>query len=158
MTNKVNFDDYTDDYNSLLRESTKFFSASEQYFAKYKIDLVRASIKHPVSRILEYGCGIGRNIRYLQTAFPDAEIVGTDISEASLEIAGTENPGVAFEVETPQLNLGMFDLIFIAGVFHHIPPQQRASSGPIVEPAFESIRLSLCFRAQSVQSRHSAHR
>lgn len=126
MTNKVNFDDYTDDYNSLLRESTKFFSASEQYFAKYKIDLVRASIKHPVSRILEYGCGIGRNIRYLQTAFPDAEIVGTDISEASLEIAGTENPGVVFEVETPQLNLGMFDLIFIAGVFHHIPPQQRA--------------------------------
>ena len=127
MTNKVDFDSYTNNYNELLRESTKFFSASEQYFAKYKIDLIRTAIKRPIGRILEYGCGIGRNIRYLQSAFPEAEIIGTDISKASLEIAESENAGVRFEVENSSLNIGTFDLIFVAGVFHHIPVVDRAS-------------------------------
>lgn len=125
MTEKVDFDKYTDNYNQLLREGTSFFSSSEQYFAKYKVDLVKKSTPHPVTRILEYGCGIGRNVSYLQAAFPGAEIIGTDISEASLEIARAENPGVRFEGERADLPLGDFDLIFVAGVFHHIPPAER---------------------------------
>lgn len=128
MNNKVDFDNYTDNYNELLRESTKFFSGNERYFAKYKIDLVRSTIKHPVRRILEYGCGIGRNISYLQSAFPDATVTGTDISEASLAIAAEENPNAIFEIERNELELGQFDLIFVAGVFHHIPPAQRSSA------------------------------
>lgn len=127
MRNKVDFDEYTDNYNELLHESTKFFSTSEEYFAKYKIELVRSEITRPINRILEYGCGIGRNIRYLQAAFPGAEIIGTDISEASLTIAASENPGVRFEAERENLDLGQFDLIFVAGVFHHIPPPERPS-------------------------------
>jgi SAM-dependent methyltransferase len=125
VSKKVDFDNFTDNYNELLRESTQFFSSSEEYFAKYKIGLVRAKVDQPVKRILEYGCGIGRNIRYLQEAFPGAEIIGTDISEASLAIASTENPGVRFEAERVDLDLGLFDLIFVAGVFHHIPPSER---------------------------------
>ena len=125
MTEKVDFDKYTDNYNQLLREGTSFFSSSEQYFAKYKVDLVKKSTGHAVQRILEYGCGIGRNVAYLQAAFPGAEIIGTDISKASLEIARTENPGLRFEAEHSDLELGEFDLIFVAGVFHHIPPAER---------------------------------
>jgi trans-aconitate methyltransferase len=128
MNNKVNFDNYTDNYNDLLRESTKFFSTNEQYFAKYKVDFVHAAVKHPVRTILEYGCGIGRNIRHLQSAFPGATVTGTDISEASLTIAAEENPGVHFEAEHDKLELGIFDLIFVAGVFHHIPSAQRSSA------------------------------
>jgi SAM-dependent methyltransferase len=125
MTEKVDFDQYTDNYNELLREGTKFFSANEEYFAKYKIELVRKDATFPVKRILEYGCGIGRNIAYLKTAFPGADIMGTDISEASLDVARKENPGVRFETETDALDLGRFDLIFVAGVFHHIAPPLR---------------------------------
>ena len=128
MNNKVDFDNYTDNYNDLLRESTSFFSANEQYFAQYKIDLVQATVRHPVRRVLEYGCGIGRNVRYLQTAFPDASLTGTDISEASLAIAAEENPSAQFEIEHSMLQLGQFDLIFVAGVFHHISPTQRLSA------------------------------
>jgi SAM-dependent methyltransferase len=127
MNPKVDFDEYTGNYNDLLREGTKFFSANEEYFARYKIDLIRADLKGPVSRILEYGCGIGRNIAYLQAAFPGAEVIGTDISIGSLEFARRENPGVRFEVEgvNARLDLGKFDLIFVAGVFHHIPVVER---------------------------------
>lgn len=127
MSNKVDFDNYTENYNELLRDSTKFFSASEEYFARYKIELVRLKVKQPITRILEYGCGIGRNIQYLQAAFPGAEIIGTDISDASLAIAAVENPGVRFEAEHENLDLGQFDLIFVAGVFHHIQPIERPS-------------------------------
>jgi SAM-dependent methyltransferase len=127
MNQKVDFDEYTDNYNELLREGTRFFSADEEYFAKYKIELVKIDMKEPVSRILEYGCGIGRNISYLQKAFSMAEIIGTDISEASLEVARRENPGVRFEAERGNLELGQFDLIFVAGVFHHVPVVERRS-------------------------------
>lgn len=125
---KVDFDQYTSNYNDLLREGTQFFSPNEEYFARYKVDVVRERMRTRVNRVLEYGCGIGRNVPFLQQAFPGAEVVGTDISSASLVAARQDNPGVRFEIETLDLDLGKFDLIFVAGVFHHIPIAERASS------------------------------
>ena len=123
----VDFDKFTDNYNALLHQQTNFFASSEAYFAQYKVDIVCEQVGSPVARILEYGCGIGRNISFLQKAFPGAEIVGTDISAASIDMAAKENPGVKFYVEGDAAApaLGQFDLIFIAGVFHHIPPSER---------------------------------
>jgi len=127
MSNKVDFDDYTENYNQLLRDGTSFFSPSEEYFAKYKVDLVRKQVHTPVRKILEYGCGIGRNIPFLQQAFPDAAIMGSDISGASLEIARRDNTGAEFFREDENVETTMlFDLIFVAGVFHHVPVLQRA--------------------------------
>jgi ubiquinone/menaquinone biosynthesis C-methylase UbiE len=126
MTNKVDFDDYTENYNQLLKEGTSFFSASEEYFARYKVDLVRKQVHSPVHRLLEYGCGIGRNMPFLQQAFPNAVMVGTDISSASLEIARRDNMGIEFFLENENVEpVDLFDVIFVAGVFHHIPVAQR---------------------------------
>ncbi|WP_218510920.1 class I SAM-dependent methyltransferase [Variovorax sp. dw_308] len=126
-SDKVDFDDYSASYDDLLRESTKLYAEDSEYFARYKIDLIRDAIRDPVARVLEYGCGTGRNIGHLQKAFPDAEIVGSDLSAASLRIASENNPEVRFEVERTDLDLGRFDLIFVASVFHHIPPAERPS-------------------------------
>ncbi len=124
---KVDFDDYTDNYNSLLRESTGFFAESEAYFAKYKVDILRREVPATTKRLLEYGCGIGRNIPFLRAAFPEATIAGSDISVASLEIARKENPGVEFILEQADTNVAEpYEVIFIAGVFHHIPVKERA--------------------------------
>jgi trans-aconitate methyltransferase len=128
MSNKVDFDDYTENYNQLLREGTGFFSSSEEYFARYKVNLVRQQVNTPVNQILEYGCGIGRNIPFLQQAFPNAVIMGSDISSASLEIARRDNTGVEFFREYENIkSTDLFDVIFVAGVFHHIPVAQRAA-------------------------------
>lgn len=125
---KVDFDNFTDNYNQLLREGTSFFSDSETYFARYKVDILRREVPGTVNRLLEYGCGIGRNIPFLQAAFPEATIVGSDISVASLEIARQENPGVNFFVERGDAGASEpYDVIFIAGVFHHIPVNERAN-------------------------------
>lgn len=127
MTNRVDFDQYTADYNKLLQERTDFFTKDDSYFARYKVDLVKAKLTSSPKRILEYGCGIGRNIPYLQESFPGATIFGTDISEASLDIAREDCPNVEFISENNILPDNFcFDLIFIAGVFHHIPPSERA--------------------------------
>ena len=124
---KVDFDDYTERYNQLLKERTSYFSSSEEYFARYKVDLVRKQMHHPVHRLLEYGCGIGRNIPFLQQVFPSAVISGSDISSASLEIARRDNIGVEFFREDENVEpTNLFDLIFVACVFHHIPVEQRS--------------------------------
>lgn len=125
---KVDFDNYTENYNVLLREGTNFFSASETYFAKYKVDILRREVPGTAKRLLEYGCGIGRNIPFLRAAFPGATIAGSDIAAASLEIARKENPGVEFFVEQADNDVAdPYDVIFIAGVFHHIPVKDRAA-------------------------------
>jgi len=128
MAERVDFDLYIDNYNELLRERTHFFSTGEEYFARYKVTIVAERTSRPVSTILEFGCGIGRNIPFLQTAFPRAVITGTDIAAASVDYARAENPLALFAVEGPSADgIGRFDLIFVAGVFHHVPVDQRQS-------------------------------
>lgn len=122
---KIDFDDYSADYDGLLHESTKLYTEDTEYFAKYKVDLTREGLHAPIKRVLEYGCGTGRNIQFLQAAFPQAEVVGTDVSAESLRVARADNPGARFELESADLELGQFDLIFIACVFHHIPVAER---------------------------------
>lgn len=125
---KVDFDEYTAEYNQLLREGTGFFSESEAYFAKYKVDILRREVSGSPRRVLEYGCGIGRNIPFLKDAFPGAEISGSDISGASLQIARAENPDVNFYIDNADFYADEpYDVIFIAGVFHHIPVVERVA-------------------------------
>jgi SAM-dependent methyltransferase len=132
---KVDFDEFTGSYNELLREQTGFFSEDEEYFARYKVALTRELVRTEPRKILEYGCGIGRNIKFLRQTFPSADVFGSDISAASLELAKSENPGVQFwQEDATQPPTSEFDLIFVAGVFHHVPPQQR---GGVAQVLFE---------------------
>ena len=122
MSNRVDFDKYTSDYNLLLQEGTGFFSKNDAYFARYKVELMKARLAQPAKRILEYGCGIGRNLPFIREAFPNAEIIGTDISRASLAIARRDQPDIEFIMEGDETEeLSQFDLIFVAGVYHHVP-------------------------------------
>ncbi|MGP1614405.1 MAG: class I SAM-dependent methyltransferase, partial [Pollutimonas bauzanensis] len=131
MSDKVDFDAYTANYNQLIQQQTSFFSPNEQYFARYKVDIVREEVKKEtvgahVGNILEFGCGIGNNIPFLRQAFPHATITGSDISEASLALAREHNSGVEFTADVAALT-GGYDLIFVAGVFHHIAVAERAA-------------------------------
>lgn len=124
---KVNFDKFTGSYNSLLRQNTKFFVADDTYFARYKVLLTKQMLDRKPARILEYGCGIGRNIPFLRQYFKSSEICGSDISAKSLDVARTQNPGIYFWEEGDVTSeRSEFDLVFVAGVFHHIPPGERA--------------------------------
>ena len=123
---KVDFDYYTENYNELLHHETKFFSSDEAYFAKYKVLLAREIIRDEPHRVLDFGCGIGRNISFLRDAFKDAEIMGSDVSEKSIEAARLNNNGIYCWTEDDVADeKSDFDLVFVAGVFHHIPLPER---------------------------------
>jgi SAM-dependent methyltransferase len=136
---KVDFDNYIENYNSLLQENTRFFSDNETYFARYKVDILRRAVPGSAKRLLEYGCGIGRNIPFLRAAFPNATIAGSDISAPSLEFARKENPGIDFFVEDDNsVASETYNVIFIAGVFHHIPSEQRL---PIMKNLYSRLSI-----------------
>lgn len=139
MNDRVDFDQYARDYNKLLQDQTAYFSKSDAYFASYKVKLMKSRLSRPVKRVLEYGCGIGRNIPYLKEAFPEAELVGTEVSHESLKIARQDHPKIKFVGEGPgDLGLGLFDLIFVAGVFHHVPPSERREVSSLLYERLDS--------------------
>jgi SAM-dependent methyltransferase len=133
VNDRVDFDNYVENYNELIRDATGSFTSDDLYFARYKADLTLRALPDGFRprRVFEFGCGIGRNIPFLQERFPDAEVSGSDISAASIEQARKDFPDVAFFVEDrsnwlTSADLGTFDLIFVAGVYHHVPPADRA--------------------------------
>lgn len=128
---KVDFDNFAGEYEYILDEQLEFFGEENSYFAEYKLKLVKDTIGSQPKNILEFGCGIGRNLKFFTKYFPDANIYACDISEKSLEIARKENPGVKIFLlndNEVQNFSGKFDLIFVSCVFHHIKPDLRIGS------------------------------
>jgi SAM-dependent methyltransferase len=138
MNKKVDFDEYIENYNSLLSDATNFFSSSEEYFAKYKVSIAKRVVQNNLGNILEYGCGIGRNLPYLREAFPGTSLFGSDIAVASLDLAAKENPEINFFCEDGKVEMAeKFDLIFVAGVFHHVALAERQEVSKIL---FDRLR------------------
>ncbi len=73
-----------------------------------------AAVSQP-QRILEVGCGTGRNLRSMQRIFPNAEITGVDLSIDMLEIAKRKTSGVRLiqqAYDAPMV--GSFDLVLFS--------------------------------------------
>ena len=126
MENKINFDNYSKNYNDLLQEQHKSFGDIE-YYSKYKVTILKTLFDSKEQlNILEYGCGIGRNLKYLQESYLNSNIYGFDISQDSIKIAKHKNHSVTFMDEKDfDKYSNFFDIIFIAGVFHHIETNSR---------------------------------
>lgn len=128
---KVDFDKHAEEYDKILAEDLSMFGEENGYFAEYKIKLVREKFSVNPLNILDFGCGIGRNLKYFRKFFPDSIISGCDISAKSIEVAQKNNPDIDFFIlndENIKAHLGKFDLIFTSCVFHHIQPSLRKDS------------------------------
>ena len=80
-------------------------------------------------KILEVGCGIGDVCWRMSRLWPQAEIVGVDISPESLNIARQlfPSPRISFvDGGIPGSSIGgPFDLIVLMDVYEHVPVQER---------------------------------
>lgn len=82
------------------------------------------SLLKPGGGILDAGCGTGLADRFFISG--GFTLVGIDSSEEMLEIARSENPGVAYlEMDVTRLDFGRehFDGIWSAAVLLHLPPE-----------------------------------
>jgi SAM-dependent methyltransferase len=75
-------------------------------------------------RILEFGCGCGRVMRWMQELSSTRTLVGTDIDERAISWANRELPFARFDVNpalppTPYSD-GEFDLVLNHSVFTHL--------------------------------------
>lgn len=81
-------------------------------------------------RVLELGCGEGRNAVYM--AKLGCEITGVDISESAIAnargFAKNNNCSINFICKSIfELDNKVYDFIYDSGCFHHLPPHRRIS-------------------------------
>lgn len=125
------FDAVAETYDTGLKELLgKYGGEDTEKFTEYKIAHIRKVLKCQPQTILDFGCGTGRSLEYIQKYFPQAKIYGCDVSKESLKIAATIIPEeklfVNESVESLKQAGVKFDLVIAACVFHHIAPNDRA--------------------------------
>lgn len=127
------FDTYADDYDSALAEGLSASGESRDYFARERLRWLSGQLqKRGVAprSVLDFGCGVGAATPFWREFFPDAALLGVDVSARSLEVARQSygSPEVQFQTLADRMPDGRRELAFCNGVFHHIPPAERAAA------------------------------
>jgi SAM-dependent methyltransferase len=134
------FDGFAGKYDEALERGISVSGEDKDFFAAGRVERLQRTLRLlgvKPSRILDFGCGTGSAIPHLLTI--SDSVKGVDVSRASLEIArksfhGDQRVDLEWLGDFPEE--GVFDLAFCNGVFHHIPPDERAK-------AVETVRRSL---------------
>ncbi|MEO6223785.1 MAG: class I SAM-dependent methyltransferase [Vicinamibacterales bacterium] len=111
--------------DAALREGFNAYRLFKQIFQSHRGALT------PDRRVLDFGCGWGRIIRFFLKDLPATQLVGSDYAPHLLEICRTTNRWCDF-VQTPAsppcgLPADGFDMIYLYSVFSHLSEdQQRA--------------------------------
>ena len=108
------------------------------------IDLLAEWAPQRPRRILEIGCSVGATSWRMARAWPDAEVIGVDISPGSIEVAQGcfRLPNLSYRagLVTPDFLTGEFDLVLMMDVYEHIP----ASDRPTVHAAIKAHLADEC--------------
>jgi hypothetical protein len=89
-TDKVEFDRFADGYYDQHRGNVAVTGESPEYFAEYNFGKLKQIVERSnisVSRICDFGSGIGNSIPFFRTYFPDASLISSDVSERSLALS-----------------------------------------------------------------------
>ncbi len=118
------FDAYANDYRAVHTENIKLSGADSFYFAEMKVRLLQQYETNLPLKILDIGCGDGATELFIRQYFPQWRVYAIDVSEKSIAMATAKNlNAVDFTVyngtDIPFAD-GDFDIVFIAGVLHHV--------------------------------------
>ncbi len=113
-------------------------------------ETVRAYAPAQVRRILEVGCGIGDTCWRMSNHWPDAEVVGLDISPKSIETArklfGSDRVSFREGILTKDTLPGPFDLVVLMDVYEHIAWADRPALHKALAHLLSSTgRIALSF-------------
>ncbi|HVE16260.1 MAG TPA: hypothetical protein VNB29_05960, partial [Chthoniobacterales bacterium] len=90
---KVNFDSYASNYDEALESALSVTGEDKNYFARRRAEITAAtlaSVGVQPARMLDFGCGTGSATPFLFASLGVRELVGTDPSLASMEVARAE--------------------------------------------------------------------
>jgi S-adenosylmethionine-diacylgycerolhomoserine-N-methlytransferase len=93
-------------------------------------------------RVLEVGCGTGRNLRKMAALFPGARLTGLDVSADMLELAGRKTAGLGGRVDLARrryeepLAEGSFDLVLFSYALSMFNPGWEAA----IDTAVKDLR------------------
>ncbi len=128
--NEAEFDKFADEYHASLTAGLAVSGEGPEYFSEYKIiDIARECGAAPrvmatVSRVLDFGAGIGNSVPYVRKHLPGAELTCLDLSQRSLEVAqkrfGDMAHYVRFDGARIPFSDDHFDIAYAMCVFHHI--------------------------------------
>ena len=119
------FDSFAESYNTTLLNSLPKVAFEDDYFSEYKISYIANKIQAKPIKILDFGCGVGRSLPWLDKYFTSAELWGYDPSELSLERAQVVSSKAKLVNQLEKLSAERFDIILAANVFHHIPKSEQ---------------------------------
>ena len=126
-------DQHAQRYDDELNRGLRISGETKDFFAKRRIAWLATCCEQLSFRprtVLDYGCGIGGATSLLFQHLGAASVIGLDVSAASLETARRTNSELATRYLPPGEYTpdGSVDLVYLNGVFHHIPLQERRSA------------------------------
>ena len=99
---------------------------NEEWIRQELVDRIRCQPR----RILDLGCGTGSTTLLLKKAFPEAEVIGIDLSPYMLVVADDKAKKAGLKIEFCQGNAeqtgfpeASFDLVTASLLFHETPPE-----------------------------------
>jgi len=139
---------WTNFYNDKTKHPPFLIDKPDESLVRF----INSNLIHPNSRILELGCGNGRNSIWLaeNKYYVDAiDFSRTAISSAKNKIKN-KNMTVNFYCEsifTHNYKSPKYDMVYDCGCFHHIPPHRRPMYIDIVTNNLETscYYLLVCF-------------
>lgn len=127
------FDEYASAYDQAINQGLRFTGEAKEYFAETRLKWTREVLGEywqPGWNCLDYGCGIGAATPFLHYIVEAGKVWGVDTSAESCELAqqahGSDRAGFGHP-ENLADQAGTFDFAYCNGVFHHIPPAERAT-------------------------------
>jgi SAM-dependent methyltransferase len=119
------FDRYAQSYDRVLASALGTGGEVDR-FAGYKVDEMQAALSGATVRsVLDFGCGVGRSLPFLQRAFPGARVYGFDPSSESVTAAQQRAPDSIVVDDLDEIASESFDCILVANVMHHVPIAAR---------------------------------
>jgi len=152
---KQSMQDISDHYNHLVRQhgyapESVHFSSWETIERRFQI-LTEGFSDIRNARILDFGCGIGHLLGYLQRHGYTGQYVGYDIAESMIELARSRYPDARFEhrnlLESPPEE--SFDMAFVSGVFNNATDCNRQFMEQSLRTLFNSVTKGVAFNALS---------
>ena len=122
--------------DGVYRYQRHVYDLTRKYYLLGRDRMIAELDVPPGGRVLEVGCGTGRNLVTLARRYPHATAVGVDISEAMLEtatrqiarrnLAGRLSVRAGDASALDQLDLGQFDRVVFSYTLSMMPVWQQA--------------------------------